>query len=97
VLVGPTHDLKFPNHWSRDGRFLLYTQQDAKTNTPDWATTGSTPLDSRLGNGSMLQSHVTTFKPTIETKEVMLTCEVLDKKCTTLDQFSGLIEPSLNN
>jgi eukaryotic-like serine/threonine-protein kinase len=36
VLVGPTHDLKFPNHWSRDGRFLLYTHQDAKTNTDLW-------------------------------------------------------------
>jgi eukaryotic-like serine/threonine-protein kinase len=36
VLVGPTHDVKFPNHWSRDGRFLLYTQQDAKTNTDLW-------------------------------------------------------------
>jgi len=36
VLVGPTHDAKFPNHWSRDGRFLLYTQQDAKTNTDLW-------------------------------------------------------------
>jgi Tol biopolymer transport system component/predicted Ser/Thr protein kinase len=36
VLLGPTGDAKFPNHWSRDGRFLLYTQQDAKTNTDLW-------------------------------------------------------------
>jgi eukaryotic-like serine/threonine-protein kinase len=36
VLVCPTDDAKFPNHWSRDGRFLLYTQQDAKTNTDLW-------------------------------------------------------------
>ncbi|MGA2606851.1 MAG: hypothetical protein ABSH01_05265 [Terriglobia bacterium] len=36
VLVGPTEDAKFPNHWSRDGRFLLYTQQDAKTSADLW-------------------------------------------------------------
>lgn len=36
VLVSPTDDAKFPNHWSRDGRFLLYTQQDAKTNADLW-------------------------------------------------------------
>jgi hypothetical protein len=28
-LVVTTNDLKFQNDWSRDGRFLLYTQQDA--------------------------------------------------------------------
>lgn len=36
VLVGPTDDAKFPNNWSPDGRFLLYTQRDAKTSTDLW-------------------------------------------------------------
>ncbi len=35
-LVATTNDSKFPNDWSRDGRFLLYTQQDARTNADLW-------------------------------------------------------------
>jgi dipeptidyl aminopeptidase/acylaminoacyl peptidase len=35
-LVATTNDAKFPNDWSRDGRFLLYTQQDARMNDDLW-------------------------------------------------------------
>jgi eukaryotic-like serine/threonine-protein kinase len=45
-LVATTNDAKFPNDWSRDGRFLLYTQQDAKTNADLWVlplTASGTP------------------------------------------------------
>ena len=31
ALVSATGDPKFPNDWSRDGRFLLYTQRDPRT------------------------------------------------------------------
>jgi Tol biopolymer transport system component len=46
VLVATTSDAKFPNDWSRDGRFLLYTQQDARTNADLWVlplTASGTP------------------------------------------------------
>ena len=36
VLIPPTNDSKISNDWSRDGRFLLYTKQDPKTNTDLW-------------------------------------------------------------
>ncbi len=36
VLIPPTNDFKVSNDWSRDGRFLLYTVQDPKTNTDLW-------------------------------------------------------------
>ena len=35
-LVHATGDLKRPDDWSRDGRFLLYTQQDPKTHADLW-------------------------------------------------------------
>jgi serine/threonine protein kinase len=36
VLVGATDEAKVPNDWSRDGRFLLYAQQDPKTKADLW-------------------------------------------------------------
>ena len=37
VLVEPTEDPKFPNGWSRDGRYLLYTESNPKTGSDLWA------------------------------------------------------------
>jgi eukaryotic-like serine/threonine-protein kinase len=36
TLLGTTGNTKFPNDWSRDGRWLLYTERDAKTNGGLW-------------------------------------------------------------
>ena len=36
ALVSVTGDEKFPNDWSRDGRFLLYTQRDPQTHADLW-------------------------------------------------------------
>ena len=36
ALVSVTGDEKFPDDWSRDGRFLLYTQQDPQTHADLW-------------------------------------------------------------
>ena len=36
ALVSATGDPKFPDDWSRDGRFLLYTQQDPRTHADLW-------------------------------------------------------------
>jgi Tol biopolymer transport system component len=36
VLLPPANDFKVSNDWSRDGRFLLYTIQDPKTNSDLW-------------------------------------------------------------
>jgi eukaryotic-like serine/threonine-protein kinase len=38
-LIGTTPDQKYPNDWSRDGRFLLYTKQDARTKADLWVIT----------------------------------------------------------
>ena len=35
-LIGTTADRKFPNDWSRDGRLLLYTQRDPRTQADLW-------------------------------------------------------------
>jgi len=37
ALVSVTGDPKLPDDWSRDGRFLLYTQQDPQTHADLWA------------------------------------------------------------
>jgi eukaryotic-like serine/threonine-protein kinase len=37
VLVEPTDDPKYPNGWSRDGRYLLYTENNPKTSGDLWA------------------------------------------------------------
>ena len=36
ALIPATDEQKVPNDWSRDGRFLLYTKQDAKTKADLW-------------------------------------------------------------
>ena len=36
ALVSVTGDEKLPDDWSRDGRFLLYTQQDSQTHADLW-------------------------------------------------------------
>ncbi len=36
ALVSATGDEKLPDDWSRDGRFLLYTQQDPQTHADLW-------------------------------------------------------------
>jgi len=36
TLVSVTGDAKFPDDWSRDGRFLLYTQEDPHTHADLW-------------------------------------------------------------
>ena len=36
ALVSVTGDQKFPDDWSRNGRFLLYTQQDPQTHSDLW-------------------------------------------------------------
>jgi Tol biopolymer transport system component len=46
VLVSVTGDEKLPDDWSRDGRFLLYTQQDPQTHADLWVlplTSDGTP------------------------------------------------------
>ena len=37
VLIGATEEAKVPADWSRDGRFLLYAQQDPRTKADLWA------------------------------------------------------------
>jgi serine/threonine protein kinase len=37
VLLGATDEAKVPNDWSRDGRFLLYAQQNPRTKADLWA------------------------------------------------------------
>jgi Tol biopolymer transport system component len=39
VLIGTTQDQTYPNDWSRDGRFVLYTKQDPKTKADIWVVT----------------------------------------------------------
>src|SRR5205814_10339644 len=36
TLVGATGDPKLPDDWSRDGRFLLYTQRHLRTHADLW-------------------------------------------------------------
>ena len=47
TLLMPTETDKFPNDWSRDGRTILYTQRDARTNADLWllpVTADGSPL-----------------------------------------------------
>src|SRR5262249_5678637 len=36
MLISPVGEPMYPNHWSRDGRFLLYTKEAAKTRSDLW-------------------------------------------------------------
>ena len=41
TLISPVGEPMYPNHWSQDGRFLLYTKEEPKTRSDLWVL----PLD----------------------------------------------------
>jgi hypothetical protein len=43
------------------------------------------------------ESHIDYQKPTFEVKDHVMTCELLDRKCTTVEEFNGFVQPYLNN
>jgi hypothetical protein len=47
--------------------------------------------------GDFALNTTSTFKPTYQTAESLITCEVYGKKCTTTDGFNNLVRPYLNN
>jgi hypothetical protein len=45
--------------------------------------------------GSFVEVHSTDYTKQIENR--VQTCNVADQKCTTIDQFNGLVQPYMNN
>ena len=43
------------------------------------------------------ENHITNWKPTIETREEVITCDVLGEKCKTADEFNNLSRPYMND
>jgi hypothetical protein len=37
------------------------------------------------------------FKPEYHSEKSVITCEVFDRKCKTVDEFNSLVSPYLNN
>ncbi len=40
---------------------------------------------------------MTFSEPTIHLTEEVIVCEVLDKKCKTVQEFNSLVQPYMNN
>ncbi len=47
--------------------------------------------------GSFGENHMTFSEPTIHLTEEVIVCEVLDKKCKTVQEFNSLVQPYMNN
>ena len=47
--------------------------------------------------GTFSESDIAYQKPTFEVKDRVMTCDFLDKKCTTVEEFNGFVHPYLNN
>lgn len=47
--------------------------------------------------GDFAESTTIFFSPHYESKKSVSTCEVLGKKCTTVDEFNNLVRPFMNN
>lgn len=45
--------------------------------------------------GDFAENHFISYSG--EPKDTVITCEVLDKKCTSVDQFNSLVQPYMNN
>ncbi len=45
--------------------------------------------------GTFVEDHIIDFKPTDLDK--VTTCQVYGSKCTTVDQFNGLVQPYMSN
>jgi hypothetical protein len=43
------------------------------------------------------ENHMVFYKPEIRTRDNVLSCEVVDNKCKTLDEFNGLTADYMNN
>ncbi|WP_353066444.1 hypothetical protein RBB77_08370 [Tunturibacter psychrotolerans] len=43
------------------------------------------------------ENHITNFKPTIETHEEVISCDVERTKCKTGDEFNNLLRPYMND
>lgn len=50
--------------------------------------------------GTFTESHMTSYTPSPpkrDTRAEVITCQVLDQKCKTGDEFNGLLRPYMNN
>jgi hypothetical protein len=47
--------------------------------------------------GSFAENNMMYFKPTLHPESSVITCEVVDAKCKTIEEFNNLIRPYLNN
>jgi hypothetical protein len=47
--------------------------------------------------GRFDENHYTYWKPTVTTNDEVISCELLDQKCKTIEEFNGLLRPYMND
>jgi hypothetical protein len=96
--------LDFTNHYNKklNKCFIVveyhYNSNFAGTGGGSW--TNDMELSDVYENskyGRFGENHYTYWKPTVTSSSEVISCELLDQKCKTIEEFNGLLRPYMND
>ncbi|HEY1936530.1 MAG TPA: hypothetical protein VGJ33_01185 [Candidatus Angelobacter sp.] len=96
--------LEYMNHYNKKENkcFIFveyhYDSDFAGPNGVSW-TNDMTVYDvyENVKYGYFAENHISYYKPTIRTSDEVISCEFLDKKCTSIQEFNFFARPYMNN
>jgi hypothetical protein len=95
--------LDFTNHYNKTQNKCLvlveyHYSSAAGPNATLWTNDMTlTDVYENVKMASFGENHYTYFKPTINTSDNVIICEVLSQKCKSIDEFNTLLAPYLSN
>jgi hypothetical protein len=96
--------LDFSNHYNKKGNkcfiFVEYHYNNRFVGQGGTGWTNHMSLWDIYENskyGEFVENHYTYFKPTITTSDQLVTCDMFDQKCKSMDEFNSFMRPYLND
>jgi hypothetical protein len=92
--------LDFKNHFNRaSNKCFIFVEYHSKLDkSGSWSndmTLWDVTENSKLG--TLFENHFVYLKPSLNTQDLVLTCEIQGKVCKTVAEFNELLGPFLNN
>lgn len=96
--------LDFSNHYNakQNKCFILvefhYASQFANAGGSSWTNDMTlTDVYENVKYADFTENHITNWKPTINTEDQVIECDVQGTKCKTLDEFNNLTRPYMSD
>jgi hypothetical protein len=92
--------LEFANHYNKAQNkcFIVVEFHFSTDNRDSWTNSMSIwDVYENAKYGTFMENHTTYFKPVFKIDKRVVTCELLDKTCKSLEEFNDLTRPYLNN